>query len=149
MLVFPRQSWMDEPACDTSLVDVWHPQGRQCPHGQLLPPGQAAHDTHCAPLVDYRGRTCGAVFNLFTNTMWRKSRDSGATSVVIWRGIAQGVPTAHLADDLGVARAHGRALRHTMPQVIAARVPPSGAAGRWGRGGCNVPERGGKRAATR
>ena len=48
-----------------------HPDGLACPHGHRLPPNQAPRDRHRAPIMDYRCRTCGSVFNLFTNTLKR------------------------------------------------------------------------------
>jgi transposase-like protein len=135
MIAFPIQSLMDEHACYDYLLDVLHPQGLQCPQDHLLPAGQAPHDTHRAPLVDYRCKTCGAVFNLFTNTLWSKSRYRCATIVLILRGIAQGVPTAHLAEELGLDRAHLLEVRHVIQRLIEQRFPPTDAPGQRGRGG--------------
>ena len=102
MIEFPIRSLMDEQACYNYLLEVLHPEGLHCPQGHVLPDDQAPHDKRRAPIVDYRCRTCGAVFNIFTNTIWSKSRYSCAIIVLILRGIAQGVPTAHLAKELGV-----------------------------------------------
>lgn len=135
MIAFPIQALMDEHACDDYLLDVWHPQGLPCPQDHPLPAGQAPHETHRAPLVDSRGQTCGAVFHLVTNTRWRKSRYRWATIVLIWRGIAQGVPTAHLAEELGLDRAHLWEGRHAMQRLIEPRFPPTDAPGPRGRGG--------------
>lgn len=134
MIVFPIQSLMDEQACYEYLLSVLHPQGLHCPQGHPLPAGQGAHDRHRTPIVDYRCKTCGAVFNLFTNTIGSKTRYSCATIVLILRGVAQGVPTAHLAGELGIDRAHLLAHRHEMQQLLEQRFPPDHAAGR-GDGG--------------
>ncbi len=134
MIVFPIQSLMDEPACYEYLLSILHPQGLHCPQGHSLPAGQGAHDRHRAPIVDYRCKTCGAVFNLFTNTSWSKTRYSCATIVLILRGIAQGVPTAHLAGEVGIDRAHLLEHRHEMQRLIEQRFPPDHAAGQ-GDGG--------------
>ena len=134
MIVFPIQALMDEQACYEYLLAVLHPQGLHCPQGHRLPAEQGTHDRHRAPIVDYRCKTCGAVFNLFTNTSWSKTRYSCATIVLILRGVAQGVPTAHLAGELGIDRAHLLAHRHEMQQLIEQRFPPDHAAGR-GDGG--------------
>jgi len=135
MIAFPIQTLMDEQACYDYLLDVLYPQGLHCPRGHPLPASQAPHDSHRAPILDYRCKTCSAVFNLFTNTLWSKSRYSCATIVLILRGIAQGVPTAHLADELGIDRAHLLELRHDVQQLIEQRFPPAGTQGPRGRGG--------------
>ena len=53
-----------------------------------------------APVVDYRCRECGAVFNLFTGTVWAGTHYSCAKIVLILRGFVQGTPTLPLADEL-------------------------------------------------
>ncbi|HLF27984.1 MAG TPA: hypothetical protein VJG32_16745 [Anaerolineae bacterium] len=132
MLGFRIQELMDEQACYQYLLEMLHPQGLRCPHGHALPAGQAPHDAHRAPILDYRCRTCGAVFNIFTNTLWSKSRYSCATIVLILRGIARGVPTAHLAEELGIDRAHLLERRHDLQHLIEQGYPPVGAQGRRG-----------------
>lgn len=124
MITFPIQSLMDEQACYDYLLKALHPQGLQCAQGHPLAVEQGAHDRHRVPLLDYRCRTCGAVFNLFTGTLWSKPRYSCATLVLILRGVAQGVPTAHLAGELGIDRAHLLEHRHEMQQLVEQRFPP-------------------------
>ncbi|HEY4682956.1 MAG TPA: hypothetical protein VIH17_06870 [Candidatus Acidoferrales bacterium] len=133
MIAFPIQSLMDEQACYDYLLSVLHPQGLHCPEGHPLPVGQGAHDRHRAPIVDYRCQTCGAVFNVFTNTIWSKTRHSCATIVLILRGVAQGVPTAHLARELGVDRAHLLEHRHEIQQLIEQHFPPNSLGGQRDR----------------
>jgi len=55
---------------------------------------------------DYRCRQCGAGFNLFTGTLWWKTRYSCATILHIIQGIAHGVSTTYLARQLEINRAH-------------------------------------------
>jgi transposase-like protein len=125
MITFPIQSLMDEQACYDYLLGVLHPQGLHCPEGHPLSEDQGAHDRHRAPVLDYRCRSCGAVFNVFTNTIWSKTRYSCATIVLILRGVAQGVPTAHLARELGIDRAHLLEDRHEIQGLIEQRSPPT------------------------
>ena len=134
MMVFPIQSLMDEQACYNYLLGVLHPQGLCCPQGHPLAADQAPQDTHRAPIVDYRCKTCGAVFNIFTNTLWSRSRYSCVTIVLILRGIAQGTPTAHLAEELGIDRAHLLELRHAIQELVEQRFPPSAVDRRGDRG---------------
>ena len=130
MIAFPIQALMDEQACYDYLLAVLHPHGLHCPQGHPLVADQGAHDRHRAPAVDHRCRTCGAVFNLFTHTLWSKTRHNCATIVLILRGIAQGVPTTHLARELGIDRAHVLEHRHEIQKLIEQRFPPSSAEGR-------------------
>jgi transposase-like protein len=129
MIAFPIQSLMDEQACYDYLVRVLHPHGLQCPQGHPLAANQGAHDQHRAPILDYRCQTCGAVFNLFTNTIWSKTRYSCATIVLILRGVAQGVPTAHLAREIGIDRAHLLEHRHEIQRLLEQHFPPNGLGG--------------------
>ena len=145
MIVFPLQSLMDEQACYEYLLSVLHPQGLHCPQGHPLPAGQGAHDRHRTPIVDSRGKTWGAVFTLLTNTIGPQTRYSCASIGLILRGGAQGVPTAHLAGEVGIDRAHLLAHRPARQQLLEPRFPPDPAAGRGDGGRGNVPNRRGKR----
>ena len=126
MLQFPLDDLLDEHACYDFLLHVLHPDGLCCPHGHRLPAAQAVHDRHRVPILDYRCRTCGAVFNLFTGTIWTKSRYPCSTIVQILRGIAQGVPTQHLAAEVGVDRGHLLARRHHIQAMLAQHLSPRG-----------------------
>lgn len=133
MLRFPIGDLLDEPRCYEFLLESLHPTGLACPTGHPLPPAQAPHDRHRAPIVDYRCRRCGAVFNLFTGTPWSKSHFPCSTIVLILRGIAQGTPTKHLAEELGIDRGHLLGRRHAIQALLEQRLSPLTAAA--GRGG--------------
>lgn len=124
MLLFPLDEVLDDQACYDFLLRTLHPDGLHCPSGHALPRGQAPHDRHRAPILDYRCRTCGAVFNLFTGTVWAKSRYRCATIVQILRGIAQGVPTKHLAEELGIDRGQLLERRHQLQALLEQRLSP-------------------------
>ena len=124
MLQFPLDDLLDEQACHDFLLRVLHPDGLHCPHGHPLPADQAAHDRHRAPILDYRCRTCGAVFNLFTGTIWAKSHYRCATIVQILRGVAQGVPTKHLAAEGGSERGQLVERRHRIHAVVEQHLSP-------------------------
>lgn len=130
MMAFPLQTLMDEQACYTYLCTVLHPDGLHCPQGHALPAEQGAHDRHRVPVLDYRCQTCGAVFNLFTGTLWSGTRYSCATIVLILRGVAQEVPTAHLARELGIDRTHLLKYRHAIQALLQQHFPPYRPAGR-------------------
>ena len=126
MLQFPLDDLLDEHACYDFLLRVLHPDGVGCPHGHRLPTDQAAPDRHRAPILDYRCRTCGAVFNLFTGTIWTKSRYPCSTIVQLLRGIAPGVPTQHLAAEVGIDRGHLLERRHHIQAMLAQHLSPLG-----------------------
>ncbi|MDQ2809061.1 MAG: hypothetical protein M3Z04_19475 [Chloroflexota bacterium] len=69
---------------------------------------------HRAPILDYRCRHCGAVFNFFTGTVFSKTRYSCRLLLQIVRDIAQGVSTKHLAAELHIDRGYLLARRHTI-----------------------------------
>jgi transposase-like protein len=75
-------------------------------------------------VFDYRCPECGCIFNAFTHTVWSGSRYTCVQMVLILRGIAQGVPTEHLADELGLDRSHLLAKRHEIQQLLEQRLPP-------------------------
>jgi transposase-like protein len=74
MLIFPIQPLLDEQACYDWLLHTLHPDGLCCPNRHPLPQGQKPHDRHRAPVMDYRCHTCGAVYNLFTDTVLKRVR---------------------------------------------------------------------------
>jgi transposase-like protein len=129
MMTFPIQELMDEQKCYDYLLHILHPQGLHCPAGHALRPGQKPHDRHRAPILDYRCPVCGCVFNAFTHTVWQGSRYTCVQMVLILRGIAQGVPTEHLADELGIDRSHLLAKRHEIQQLLEQRLSPLTPAG--------------------
>jgi hypothetical protein len=126
MLHWPLTEVLDEGACYEWLRRMLQPQGLHCPAGHPLPPDQAPHDRHRAPLVDYRCRQCGRVFNLFTGTLFQKTRYPCTIILQILRGIAQGVPTKHLADELQIDRRHLLRRRHAIQALLWQRLPPLG-----------------------
>ena len=129
MLRWPLTDVLDEQACYAELLHLLQPHGLQCPKGHPLPPHQAPHDRHRGVVLDYRCRQCGAVFNLFTGTLFAKSRYSCRIILQILRGIAQGVPTKHLAAELHIDRGHLLERRHAMQALLEQRLPPLGPAG--------------------
>jgi transposase-like protein len=124
MITFPIQELMDEQKCYDYLLKVLHPQGLTCPAGPALRPGQKPHDRHRTPVLDYRCPACGRVFTAFTQTVWSGGRDTCVQMVLILRGIAEGVPTEHVADELGLDRSHLLAKRHEIQKLLEQRLSP-------------------------
>jgi transposase-like protein len=116
---FPITDLLDERACYDRLVGLLHPGGLRCPRcGCADRPG--VHRRRRDPVLDYQCGGCGAVFNAFTGTALQGTRRPCAHLLLILRGIAQGVPTAQLARELGCDRAHLLALRHRLQDSAAA-----------------------------
>lgn len=126
MIAFPIGNLLDEQACYEFLLRHLHPEGLRCPKGHTLMAGAAPHDRHRAPILDYRCKTCGSVFNLFTRTWWQKTSYRCSQIVQILQGFAQGTPTLHLARELGIDRGTLLDRRHRMQGALQnARPEPS------------------------
>src|SRR5512135_1056286 len=97
---FPLTELMDEDACYAKLLAWLHPDGLVCPRCGTRD-RLHVHRRHRAPVLDYRCAHCGRVFNTFTGTLLQGTQRRPAELVLILRGIAQGVPTARLARELG------------------------------------------------
>ena len=123
MLRFSLHKLLSPEKCYEWLLHTLHPHGLACPQGHPLPAHQAPHDRHRAPIVDYRCRQCGAVFNLFTNTLWEKSRYDLPTIVSIMQGIVQGKPTKQLAEELNLDYSWLLKRRHQIQAQAHAALP--------------------------
>ena len=62
---------------------------------------QAPHDPGRAPIFKYKCRLCGAGYHLFTGTLWSGGHYDLRIVTLLMRGFLQGVPTSHLAEELG------------------------------------------------
>jgi transposase-like protein len=110
---FPITDLMDEDACYAKLVAWLHPEGLACPRCHRAD-RMRVHRRHRAPVLDYRCGHCGRVFNAFTGTIVHGNRRRPAELALIVRGVAQGVPTAQLARELGCDRSELLRLRHRL-----------------------------------
>ena len=109
---FPILDLMDQLGCCQKLFDLLHPEGVACPRCGARE-GLNVHRRHPdSPVVDYRCKGCRRVFNMFTRTQWQGTHLSPAQILLILRGIAQGVPAAKLAREVGISRQHMLRLRH-------------------------------------
>lgn len=123
---FPIVDLMDTDACYQFLVGLLHPGGLRCPTCRR-DDTPSVHDRHRPPVLDYRCRSCGAVFNAYTGSPLQKTHKTPAQLVLILRGIWQGTPTARLARELNCDRKHLLELRHKLQglaESAAATVGP-------------------------
>jgi transposase-like protein len=118
---FPLTDLLDEGACYQRLLSWLHPGGLRCPNGCRAAGDCPVHRGRRAPVLDYRCRLCGRVFNLFTGTALQGTQRPCAQILLLVRGIAQGVPTARLARELGCDYKHLLELRHRL-QGLAERA---------------------------
>ena len=125
MILFPIHELLDEQRCYDYLLEVLYPEGLHCPNGHPLPTEQAPHDRHRDPIFSYKCRLCGAVHNLFTDTIWNGTRYSCATIISIMRGVVQGIPTEHLAEEIGIDCSHLLELRHEIQKLAMLSLPAS------------------------
>jgi transposase-like protein len=109
---FPIDELMDQTACYHMLTDLLHPEGLACPRCAADEGLNIHRRRDDSPVVDYRCKGCRRVFNVYTGTSWQGTHFKPATIVLILRGIAQGVPTAKLARELGLSRPHLLERRH-------------------------------------
>ena len=112
---FPLADLMDEDACYAKLIGLLHPGGLACPRcgaDERL----GVHRRHRAPVLDYQCGRCRRVFNAWTGTALQGVQRRPSQIVLILRGIAQGVPTAQLARELGCDRMHLLDLRHRLQE---------------------------------
>src|SRR4051812_46239714 len=119
---FPILDLMDQEGCRQKLFDLLHPDGSSCPRCGARG-GLNVHRRHPdSPVIDYRCKACRRVFNMFTGTQWQGTHLGPAQILLILRGIAQGVPTAKLAREVGISRQHLLRLRHEIQARALAAV---------------------------
>src|SRR3989304_4099726 len=100
---FPLGDLLDLARCYGFLVCLLQPKGLGCPNGHPLEEA-FVHKRDRAPILDYRCKTCGRCFNLFTGTVWQGTKYNEVQIVQLLHGIAEGKPPAPLAREMGVDR---------------------------------------------
>ena len=110
---FPITALMDQDACYARLVEWLHPEGFACPRCHQAD-RMAVHRSRRPPVLDFRCRDCGRVFNIFTGTALHGVKRRPVELILILRGFAQGVPTAQLARELECDRSELLNLRHRL-----------------------------------
>lgn len=115
---FSLEPLLGPQRCYEFLVELFHPHGLRCP--QSHPLGQAeVHKKDRWPILDYRCKTCGRCFNLFTGTVLQGTKHNAVAIVQLLRGMVQGTPTAQLAREMGVDRKWLLVRRHQLQSLAA------------------------------
>lgn len=122
MILFPITHLMDEQKCYDHLVEILHPEGLKCPRCQTSLDSVKIHRKDRAPLLYYRC-FCGRVFNAFSGTEWQGTHHPCSIVIRILQGVAQGVPTNHLAKELEIDRSRLLQRRHKLQQHMADAQP--------------------------
>ena len=141
---FPLDDLLDEDRSYTWLVTFLHPEGLQCPNGHSRPPEQCPHTRTRAPIVEYRCRECGRVYNVFTDTVLNGIRFPCSKIVMMLHGFLKGTPTLQMADELSLDRSNLLHWRHHLQALLRERFPPLGSSRPGNRGRRDVPERRGE-----
>ena len=113
---FPLADLLGPERCYDFLVSLLHPQGLDCPEGHPLEEA-FIHKRDRTPIFDYRCKTCGRCFNLFTGTVWQGTHYNEVQVVQLLHGIADGKPTAQLAREMGVDRKWLLIRRHQLQSL--------------------------------
>jgi len=112
---FSLIDYLDEDACYTQLVALFHPDGLACPRCGVRQ-HLGIHRRHRAPVVDFQCGECGRVFNVFTGTALQGTHRPPSQVLMILHGITQGTPTAKMARELGCDRKELLTLRHRLQE---------------------------------
>jgi transposase-like protein len=104
------------------LKQILHPDGLHCPNcGAALPEDQAPHTRDRAPLVTYRCRECGCVYNLFTDTFLQGTHYDCQTWVLILHDFVAGRPTSEIAHELDLDYGTVLKWRHTIQDAALSK----------------------------
>jgi transposase-like protein len=120
---FPIAALMDEDACYQWLVKALHPRGLACPRCGPGDGNLTVHRRRRQPVLDYRCRACGRVFNAFTGTTLAGTHRRPSQLVLILRGVSKGETTLGLANELGCSRPHLHQLRQRLQANAALTLP--------------------------
>jgi len=108
---------MDEQKCYDFLGSILHPQGLNCPKCQCSVQDSRIHRRDRAPVLGYECRK-GHFYNLLTKTVWQGTHHKCSVIIRILQGIAQGVSTLHLSQELGIDRKHLLERRHKLQNFV-------------------------------
>jgi hypothetical protein len=118
MIRFSTLELMDEQKCYDYLVEILHPRGLCCPACERPAEESQVHRRDRAPVLYFRC-SCGRIYNAFARTLWQGTHHSCCVIVRLLQGFAHGVPTLHMAKELGLDRKHLLERRHRIHELAA------------------------------
>ena len=117
MIIFSLLELMDVQKCYDFLCTILHPQGLSCPKCRCTVQDSKIHRRDRAPVLIYEC-TNGHFYNIFTKTVWQGTHHKCPVIIRILQGIAQGVSTLHLSQELGIDRKHLLERRHELQNLV-------------------------------
>lgn len=97
---FPLTDLINDDDCYLWLMRKRWPEGKpicpRCGEKEQI----RIHDRKKAPIEDWRCKSCGRIFNIFTGTIFQKNKRSCSHIVLILQGFCQGKTTSLLAREL-------------------------------------------------
>jgi transposase-like protein len=114
MFSYKIDTLLDEQKCYDHLVSLLHQGTIGCPHCQSHQ--KAVHSYQRLPVLTYRCRACGKFFNLFTRTVFQGTHYPCSVVVLLLRGVAQGVSTLQLSQELDIDYSNLLKLRHQLQE---------------------------------
>jgi len=123
---FPLAYTPTQEECYETLLRLIHPKGLKCPNGHGLKDCKVQR-RHRAPIIDYRCKKCGKIFNVFTDTNLQGTKYNSVQLIHCMDGISRGTAINRLAREMGVER-KGLAktcskIKRLMPQIKSSRKP--------------------------
>ena len=103
MVQFPLYELMNYEGCYNFLMEILHPQGLHCPLGHPIFEGQKPHKFRKNGLPCHRCRSCGKVFNIFTDTILQGIHYDCIQIVLMLHGFVKSQTTQMLSKELGVS----------------------------------------------
>ena len=122
MMKFDISQFFDEKKCYDFLVKLLHPEGLKCPRCKKSVEKSRVHRRDRAPIL-YYCCSCGRIYNAFAETEWQGTHYRCSVIISILRGVAQGIPTKHLAEELGIDRSQLLERRHRLQARASTSLP--------------------------
>ena len=125
MIIFSLIDLMDVQKCYDFLCTILHPQGLKCPKCQCSVQDSKIQRRDRAPVLIYECKN-GHFYNLFTKTVWQGTHHKCPIIISILQGVAQGVSTLHLSQELVIDRKHLLKRRHKLQNFVdeaSIRIP--------------------------
>lgn len=110
-MLFPITELIDEAESQQWSARYFHPQGFRCPRCQTGVEQARVFCCSTRGLIDYRGKACDRVYNLYPGTVFAGCGVSASQAGLLVRGVCQGESRATLAEELKVCRSTVSLLR--------------------------------------
>lgn len=123
---FPITDLLSEAESENWIREHFHPQGLKCPGcGLGEEAAYAFRRTQRSSLVVYRCMGCGAIYNLYTGTVFQQRHLKPSQVVLLIRGVLKGESSRVLAAELALNYQTVLALRHALQANAQAAQPDS------------------------